>query len=230
MTHTMLADNTIVGQPPLVVEIVGPECAGKTTLLQALNQPRIKILAGVRIRKINYIALAISNIPSLLATFLRQYRHSRRLTYNEAKLMLRLKVWHHFLSRQPPNNNTVIVCDHGPITTLVMLHRYCPEEKSLDRLLNQWASTLDMVICLDAPVATLVERIQKRNKRTRVTEKSEQETYTILERTRRFYEEISAKMTANGCTRVLYFDTEQESLNQIAEKVLAEFDQESSQG
>ena len=230
MTHSMLADDTIAERSPLVVEIVGPECAGKTTLLQALNQPRIKILAGLRIRNIKYIPFVISNIPFLLATFLRQHRHSRRLTYNEAKLILRLKGWHHCLSRQPSNNNRVIVFDGGPITTLVMLRKFSPEEKSLDRLLNQWASTLDMVIRLDAPVATLLKRIHTRNKWTRVTEKSEQEAYKILERTRRSYEQISAKLAANRCTRVLHFDTEQESLSQVVEKVLAEFDSERSQG
>jgi hypothetical protein len=49
--NKVLADSTIVGRSPLVVEISGPASARKTTLLQALDQCHEKIVTGVRLHK-----------------------------------------------------------------------------------------------------------------------------------------------------------------------------------
>jgi len=235
--NKMLAGDTVVERPPLVVEIVGLAGAGKTTLLRALNQRHKKIVAGVRVRKINYIPFFISNTFFFLPTFLRQYQYSRWFTWEETRSMVYLKAWHHLLSRQGANKNTVTVFDHGPIFRLVKLsefgseitksqvyHRWC------ESVFDQWAASLDMVIWLDAPVAILVERIHARNEWHRVKEKSDQEAYKILARFRRSFEQIIAQLAANSDTRVLPFDTERESLKQIVEKVLAEFDLERNQG
>ena len=233
----MFRDNTIVKRPPLIVEIVGPAGAGKTTLLQALNQPYIKTWGHVSLAKIKYIRWFIRSTPFLLATFLRQYRNGRWLTRKEAKLTLLLKAWHHFLRQQLPNNHTVTVFDHGPISKLGILCEFGPEikneesyEKLLDRLVNQWASNIDMVIWVDAPVATLAERIHKRNKWHEVKDKSEEEGYKFLAHHRRSLEEIIDRLAGNSGVKVLHFDTEQECLKQIVEKVVAEFDPERSQG
>jgi deoxyadenosine/deoxycytidine kinase len=103
-------------------------------------------------------------------------------------------------------------------------------EKLLDRLVNQWASSIDMVIWLEAPVATLRERIHKRNKWHEVKDKSKEEGYKFLACHRRSFEEIIARLVAKSGIKVFHFDTEQESLKQIVETIVAEFDQERSQG
>jgi thymidylate kinase len=142
--------------------------------------------------------------------------------------MVYLKAWHHVLERQTPNNGTITILDHGPIYRLAFLREFGPEiikdqslEKWWDRMLKQWAATLDMVIWLDAPDAILLERIHARNRWHTVKGKSEQEAYEFLVRYRTSYEQIIAKLAANRGPMLLRFDTNQQSVHQIMDEVLA---------
>ena len=221
-------DNTKLDGPPLVVELVGPAGAGKTTLSRALGKRNKRILAGVRLRRIGHILFFISSTLFLLPTYLRQHRHSRWFTREETRAMTYLKAWHHALGRQASSDIAVTVLDHGPVFRLAQLCEFGPEitrsrrfEEWWDRMLKQCTVTLDMVIWLDAPDTNLLERIHVRDRWHIIKGKSEQEGYEFLARYRRSFERVIPKLTANGGPRVLRFDTNQESLDQIVDKVLA---------
>ncbi len=229
----MPVDNTIVKRSALVVEIVGPAGAGKTTLLRTLRQCNEKIRVGVRLHGIKYIPLFVGHALLSLPTFLRQFQTGRWFTYREMNLMVYLKVLHRVLRRQVLNKGIVTVLDQGPIYKLARLHGFTSRgiksqsfEKWWDSALNQWNSTLDLVIQLDAPDTILMERIYTRSYQHRVQGKSEQEAYAFLARYRTSYEHILSKLIANGELKVLRFDTNQETLDQIVDKVLAAFDTE----
>ncbi|MGH7454266.1 MAG: hypothetical protein ACRENG_23125, partial [bacterium] len=72
-----LSVNAISERRPLVVELVGPPGAGKTTILRMLCQRNKKILPGIRLRKTMYILLFISKIFYWLPIFLCRHSHSR---------------------------------------------------------------------------------------------------------------------------------------------------------
>jgi thymidylate kinase len=96
-------------------------------------------------------------------------------------------------------------------------------------MLKQWAVTLDMLIWLDAPVTILLERIHARNHWHIAKDKSEQEAYEFLARSRTSYKQIISALTANGGPRVLRFDTDQDSLDKIVDKVLVAFNLKDSE-
>lgn len=236
--NKVLADNTIVGRSPLVVEMCGPAGAGKTTLLRALSQCNQVFVEGahLRVRRIGHIPFFLSNALLLLPAFLSHHRNSRCFTWDEIKMMVCLKGWPHVLRRQASNNGTVTVLDHGPVFQLTRLHAFGPEkinsqsfEEWWDSMLKQWATIMYMVVWLDAPDAVLLERIHTRNRWHIIKGKSGQEACEFLGRYRTSYEHIISALTAEGGPQVLRFDTDQKSVDQIVDKVLAAFNSESNE-
>jgi len=221
--------NTIVAKPLLVVELIGPAGAGKTTLARALSQRDEKILvaADIQLRKMKHILFFIRFAPFLLPVFLRRFRYGRWFSWEEIKAMVYLKAWPRVLKQEATHSATVILLDHGPIFKLATLNAFGPErlkcqdfEQWWDGMFKQWAFTLDMVIWLDAADTNLVERINTRSQRHAVKGESEQEAARFLARYRTSYEQIMAKLRAYGGPRLLQFDTSQTSIDQIVDEVL----------
>lgn len=229
--NNSLTNNAIVEKPPLVVEIIGPAGAGKTTLLRALSQRHKKIGPALHPSKIRQVPFFISNTFFFLPTFLRQYRHSRWFNWREIRSMAYLKAELHVLEQQASNNDRVTILDHGPIYRLAFLRALGPEITTSQRykswwasLLKQWTATLDIVIWLDAPDAILLERIRTRATRHAIKGKCEQEAYEYLTHYRTFLSQIIAETMTNHQVTLLRFNTNQESVEQMADKILATFD------
>jgi len=226
----ILNNNPIKQRPPLIVELVGLAGAGKTTLSRALSQRDEKILLvpDLELRKREHIPIFVRHVPSLLPLFLGRCRPSRWFTWDEIKAMVYLKAWPRVLRQQGSHNGTVILLDHGPVFKLARLNAFGPEklksqgfEQWWHSMFEQWASTLDVVIWLNAPEKILVERINARSQRHAVKRKSELEASKFLARYRTSYEQILAKLTAYGRPTLLQFDTSQASIEQILDEVLA---------
>jgi shikimate kinase len=224
-----LINNTIVAKPPLVVELIGPAGAGKTTLARALSQRDEKILvaADIQLRKMEHILFFSGHAPFLLPVFVRRFRYGRGFTWEEIKAMVYLKAWPRVLKQEATHSATIILLDHGPIFKLATLNAFGPErlkcqgfEQWWDDMFKQWALTLDMVIWLDAADTNLVERINTRSQRHLVKGQSEQEATKFLARYRTSYEQVMEKLRAYGGPRLLQFDTSQTSIDQILDEIL----------
>jgi deoxyadenosine/deoxycytidine kinase len=223
-----LPGNAVSAGRPLVVELVGPPGAGKTTLLRALCQHDKKILPGIRLHKTTYIPLFISKVFYWLPVFLRRYSHSRWFTWSELRALTYLSGWLRLLRRRTTIDEAVTVLDHGPIFRLALLREFGPEMIK-SRLYNQWwnrvfapwAKTLSLVIWLDASDGALLKRIHNRNQTHRVKGKPEHDVYEFLARYRSAYRDIIGKLAVHHGPAVLCFDTEKQSLEQIAGEVLA---------
>lgn len=218
-----------------ISEIVGPAGAGKTVLLLSLSQrnDNIQVISGLRSMKniLFYMRSALRLLPFLI----HQCRVGRRFTWQVINMMIRLKALLPILVRQAFKNSTVII-DQGPLYTLTWLLEYDSEftlshsiERWWNSILKQWASTLDVVIWLDAPDEILVERIRARNRWHRVKEKSDKEAKEFLASYRRSYEQVFSKLMANGGPKVFRFDANQHSLDQLTDKVLNAIDIQNEQ-
>lgn len=227
-------DHTIIKRTQLVVEVVGPAGAGKTTLARALNQcsERILMRTPPYFRRVRDVPFFIRNtLPSLL-TFPHLYdsNGSRRLTLHELALVVILSGWQRVL-RQTSKKYQIVILDQGPIFMLAELYAYGPEnlksqsaQKWWGTMCRQWSATLDLVVHLDTLDTHLIERILTRPKGHVIKGKNKPEAFKFLDRYRWAYEQVISMLTANeDSLRVVRFDTAQESLDGIVNRLLAEF-------
>jgi shikimate kinase len=213
---------------PLIMELVGLAGAGKTTLSRALSQrsEKIQIGAEIELRKLKYIPVFVRNAPPLLPIILHRSRGSRSFTWEEIKYLVYLNGWPHVLGQQAARGGAILL-DHGPVFKLATLNAFGPEYLKTERIeawwnnmFKQWASTVDIVIWLDAPDPILEKRINSRSQRHAVKGKTETEVLQFLAHYRMAYEQILAKLMTEGGPALFQFDTSQTTIEQVVDEVL----------
>lgn len=235
--------NIIVKKPSLVVELVGPAGAGKTTLSQALSRHSDSILVSKPpfIQRVVdtpfFVRHGLLLVPTLLRIF-KNKGNGRCPTLREIAWMAILKGWHNLLQRGVANDGMIVVLDQGPVFMLAQLHMFGPESlrsrsanKWWEGVDRQWAATLDMVVYVDTSDTHLLERIYARDKWHVMKEKAEPEISQFLAHYRVAYEQVISSLTSNHSSpKVLRFDTARESLDGIVNRLLGEFGLKDGEG
>jgi len=225
----MKVDQPIKAGPPLIVELVGLAGSGKTTLSRALNHEseKIQIGAEIELRKLKHIPVFVRNTLPLMPVILHRSRNSRGFTWEEIKYLVYLNGWPYVLAQQAAHGGEAILLDHGPVFKLATLNVFGPEYLKTERaepwwntMFKQWASTVDIVIWLDAPDAILEQRINSRNQRHAIKGKTEAEALQFLARYRTSYEQILAKLMTHGGPALFQFDTSKTTIEHVADEVL----------
>ena len=226
----MAVADRLKSNSPLIVELVGPAGAGKTTLSRALSHRDEDIVLGpdIELRKVSHIPVFIRSISSSLPLFLDQRKSNRQPTWTELKDIAYLEGWPQVLKRISSTNSKIVLLDQGPVFRMATLYEFGPallksEESKMWwlHLYKQWASALDILILLDTSDAILMERINTRTKKHGIKGKSELEAQKFLMQYRMSLKDVLTKLSlCNGLT-ILEFDTSKISIEQIADEVLA---------
>jgi deoxyadenosine/deoxycytidine kinase len=224
-----MASSSSASKRPPVLELVGPAGAGKTTLLTMLSGRDRSIRSGVRVNGREHIPMLIGISVPLLPSVIPLLPSSPRSAGRIMRHMVRLKAFQPAVGRAASPGDRAVVLDEGPIFTLARLTacgRTPPAmsralERCWWRALDQCARTVDAVIWLDAPDHILAQRIRERAKSHQVKGKAEQTIHEFLSCYRSSYSRIISQLAAKRGTKVLGFSTASESLEQIADKIMA---------
>ncbi|HLO18181.1 MAG TPA: hypothetical protein VK206_25340 [Anaerolineales bacterium] len=215
----------------LVIELIGPPGAGKTTLSEALSC-REAILTGAfpNIRAINNLPFFIGNGFALLPTFYSLYRgkYKRGPTRQELAYMTILTGWPRVLESRSGYDGKTMLLDQGPVYMLTELLRF---DRGIitngltgawwRNACKRWAETLDLVIRLDAPDKTLIERIRRREKFHGIKTNSDARAIEYLTSHRSTQEKVLSDLLPSSTDdRVVSFDTTQMSLDETVTHIL----------
>lgn len=210
-----------------IIELVGLAGAGKTTVAAALSSHNNNTVidADISIKTKTHFALFAATIPKIVPLLLHQKPQNRWFTWDEIKTIVYLTSWPHKL-RQSKKNGVIILLDHGPIFKLATLKEFGPStvnnpifERWWNHTIKLWANTLDLIIWLEAPQTTLIERINSRSQKHPVKNKSANEAAKYLMRYQSSYAKIMVQVANFGSLRQLHFDTNYTSVNEIIDKV-----------
>ena len=215
-----------------IIEVIGPAGAGKTTLAKALSQHNGIQLAEFlpNYRRFTNFPFFARNTLASLPIFLKLYfiKEDIWLSKRDAAWMVTLKGWHQVLNHKTFQNSSLIM-DEGPIYYMAYLHIYGSEilnspsaQTWWDQMYKQWSRTMHMVIYLDAPDLTLMERIRAREKAHGVKTMPDSYAFKFLADLRENYEYLLYKLTSEKRSlKILRFNTLKVPLNQVASEVIA---------
>ena len=186
----------------VVVELVGPAGAGKTTLARGATELDASIKSGLSLwglPKRRLLSSAIALLPTMLAASLER----ARLRAGELAQMIRLGALRQVV-RDQARTHRVILLDEGPVFALSWLDVFFARNGDRvpaswrRRVITQWASLLDVVVFIDAADITLANRIRTREKPHMVKGLSDDEIFGFSAGFRRAFERTIGELSQAG--------------------------------
>lgn len=188
----------------MVVELVGPAGAGKSTLAHHARaaDPTIRGLSLWGLPRGRLLASALALIPTVVTATVR----NRRLRWAEITYMIRLDALRRELRRLPAGaRDHLILLDEGPVYALGWLDLRFDGRKPeawRKRAVDQWATLLHGVIFVDAPDTTLAHRIRTRSKRHRMRNGSDAAISRFAGGFRRAFDRVVTELRRRGRGRL----------------------------
>ena len=147
----------------MLVELVGPAGAGKSTVFQALVSRRGDVETMPVLSRRPYTGVLLTSLLSVLAMLVRR-KALRQRTREQVVMMGYLQALPRVLDKRQPRER-IVVFDQGPIYFLTRPSLHDERLRDWrDRMVDTWSSRLDAVVWLDAPAEILIDRINSRDK------------------------------------------------------------------
>ena len=212
----------------LVVELIGPAAAGKSTLAQELywNAETRTPLALWGLPRRSLARNGLRLLPQLLAL----RRDPRPPTGRQLAQLIRVETLRQVVERRRVASRACLVLDEGPVFALSWMEVFYPDRIGprlmawRRQVLESWAHLLDCVVMLDAPTPLLVSRMRARAKPHPVKHGSDAEIREFLERFRIAFGHVLTDLRALGGPRVVTFETTEEVGSHIVASVVAALD------
>jgi len=217
----------------VVVELIGPPGAGKSTLARILGERDRRIRAGLGVDGLPMPLLAASALRAL-PTLLALCRSTSGHAWAESRQIVRLHALGELLERASGNGSRVLLLEEGPVLVLSWLRVFCPATQSdpalarwRERALAQWAAVVRLVLVLDARDEVLRERIRARAKPHLVKHKTDRDIADFIASFRVAFAQVGAALARRGAS-LATIRTDEAPLARVAEQVLALLDQEAA--
>jgi hypothetical protein len=228
MERARIGEST--ARSPRIVEIVGPAGAGKSSLYRTLVARNDKLIADpkLRLRGVKHIPLFIRHAVRLLPVFALERGQGRRYTWEEIKKVVYLRSWHLVLTRLGERQKGIVIIDQGAVFELATLYGFGPERLRMksfetwwEHMFQQWASSIDLLVCVDADDEILIPRIRSREDRHVVKESSDFEARKFLSDYRAAYKHVISRLEEKDVIKIVRFDTGVQSLEDVVNQVMA---------
>ena len=222
----MMRTTRTSGTRPIVVEIMGPAAAGKTTLIRMLCTDDQQIRSGIDVASFRSAAVFTAKATSFFPVWFLRRPRGRWFTWREVKSLAFLDLWYREVEHGRPKGALAVLLDHGPLYRLAALREFGPQIAHTERFerwwfaaLDRWREAVDIIVWLDAPDELLLERVERRGHWYLSADHSIEEKHDFLGR----YREALTGMLegfATGGPTVIRFATERTSSREIADRVL----------
>jgi thymidylate kinase len=210
---------------PLVVELVGPAGAGKSSLLLALGAGDRKLRAGLRVPRQRHLATALTLTP----TFLALHRPYRGLLWKEMKRITYLGSLYELLQERSGANAGTVLLDEGAVYMLARLEVLGAERthsaayaRWWHGAIEAWSRTLDLIVWLDAPDPVLRDRLRRRAQSHPVKRRPDEAIDRFIASYRDSYRHVIRSLMEARGPRLLTVRTDQEDVECIARQLTAE--------
>jgi thymidylate kinase len=204
---------------PVLVEIVGPAGAGKSTLAQALARklgaPESLSVWGQRRRDL--AGGAVRALPAALAAA----AGGRPLAFSELTQMARVAAMRRTVRRAAAGESLVIL-DEGPVFALAWFDAFYGRNGDPGwaswrrRAIADWSQRLDLIVRLDAGGDRLIGRIRGRDKNHRAKDWPDRAIDAFQGRYRAAYDKVIAELRAAGKVHVIELRSDELSPDALA--------------
>ena len=214
---------------PLVVELVGPWGAGKSSIVRALAARDASVRPVLPVWSLSAPLLLFGGVQSL-GTVVRLTRTMGRFPWKETRQLTRLAALFQQLETLRSQGGRAVVVEDGPALILNWLRPAGHADPAgggapsawWKSAVAKWAKTVDIVVLLDAPHRVLAERVRLRAQANPF--KDRQELTGILRKAREDYARVLGDLVDQPGPTVLSFRTDRQAITRITDDVLAAID------
>jgi hypothetical protein len=216
---------------PHIIEMAGVAGTGKSTLMKAMMQRNKKIKAVPLPVKISYLPFLMKITLTWLPLYLKNYRKSRWFSVQEIRNMGYLDTWISFIHSKARTKEDVFVLDPGSVHWLSALQEFGPPitkhpqyQRWWKNKCEQWSSTLDAIIWLDAPEDLCLQRVLSRDEWHEIKDLPHHSALRELKCYRESYQRIIPEMASQHSLKMFYFRTDQISTEQMINQIFSDID------
>lgn len=186
----------------VIVELVGPAGAGKTTLARSVSVVDSTVRSGLSLWGLPRRRL-LRSAAALLPTILAASLSGSPLRAGELAQMIRLGALFRVVEEESTRHR-VLLLDEGPVFALSWLDMFFARNGERvpaswrRRVIADWASLLDVVVFIDASDLTLAHRIRTREKPHAVKHLPDEEIFGFSAGFRRAFERAISELAEVG--------------------------------